>query len=67
MADLQKVEVLGGPLDGMEILWDADSPGILITDGLRLYRYEIGEQWTGEQMRLVMRHTNTIPMPQRKS
>jgi len=66
MAELQKVEVLGGPLDGTEILWDGDSPGILWTDGLRVYQYELGEQWTGENMRLVMRHIGTIPMPQRK-
>jgi hypothetical protein len=65
MARLRIIEIIGGPLDGRRIMWDAEIECMAWTDGSRLYQHVIDEVWTGKRMRKVLRHVQTVPMPKR--
>jgi hypothetical protein len=66
MSHLRKIEIIGGPLDGSKVLWDADVDCMMWTDGSRIYQHAIDEIWTGKRSKTVLRHVATVPLPKRE-
>jgi hypothetical protein len=65
MPALRSIEIIGGPLDGRRIIWDAEIDCMMWTDGSRIYQHAIDEIWTGRRMKPVLRHVATVPMPKK--
>jgi hypothetical protein len=65
MASLRSIEILGGPLDGRRIIWDAEIDCMMWTDGSRIYQHAIDDIWTGQKNKTVLRHVATVPLPKR--
>jgi hypothetical protein len=65
MASLRSIEILGGPLDGRRIIWDAEIDCMMWTDGSRIYQHAIDEIWTGKKNKTVLRHVATVPLPKK--
>jgi len=65
MARLRSIEIIGGPLDGRRIIWDAEIDCMMWTDGSRIYQHAIDEIWTGTKNKTVLRHVGTLPLPKK--
>ena len=61
MARLVVIEVLGGPHDGKWVPWDLNIDCMDWPTSGNRYQYVLDEQWTGRQMRHVLRHVATVP------